>query len=92
MYHNIYVTVQLELLGGRVVKNPHASIGDARELGSISGSGKSLEKKMATTPSFSGKFLAQRSLEGCSPRGCKDSDTTKHARTGFIAKIGQQLL
>lgn len=76
-------TAQLEL-GGIVVKNPHASTGDARELGSISGSGKSLEKKIATTPSFSGKFLAQRSLEACSP-GCKDSDTIyMHAQASLL--------
>ena len=29
-----------------MVKNPRVSTGDARDLGSISGSGKSLEKKM----------------------------------------------
>ena len=76
-----------------MVKNPRASTGDAGELGSISGSGKSLEKKMATTPSFfSGKCHTQRSLEGCSPKGCKESDMTEHAHTGFIARIGQQLL
>ena len=42
-----------------------------------------LEKEMAPTPVFlPGKFHAQRSLAGCSPQGCKESDTievTEHA-------------
>ena len=37
-----------------------------------------LEKGMAITPVFSpGESHGQRSLEGCSPWGCKQLDTTK---------------
>ena len=37
-----------------------------------------LEKGMATIPVFlPGEFHGQRSLVGYSPRGCKESDTTK---------------
>ena len=37
-----------------------------------------LEKGMATTPVFlPGKFHGEKSLVGCSPWGCKESDTTQ---------------
>ena len=37
-----------------------------------------LEKEMATHSStLAGKFHGRRSLVGCSPWGCKDSDTTE---------------
>ena len=38
--------------GGSVVKNPPAKAGDARDLGSISGLGRSLERGMATHSSI----------------------------------------
>ena len=61
-----------------VVKNLLANAGDAGDMGSIpelGGNGK-------PTPVFwPGKSHAQRSLEGCSPWGRKESDTTEHAHT-----------
>ena len=38
--------------GGSVVKNPPAKAGDARDLGSISGLGRSLKRGMATHSSI----------------------------------------
>ena len=38
--------------GGLVVKNPSANAGDARDVGSIPGLGRFLEKEMATCPSI----------------------------------------
>jgi len=39
-------------------------------------------KEWLPTPVFlPGEFHGQRSLEGYSPWGCKESDTTKHAHT-----------
>ena len=38
----------------------------------------SLEKKATHSRISSGKFHGQRSLEGYSPRGHKESDTTEH--------------
>ena len=39
-------------------------------------------RKWQPTPVFlPGKFHGQRSLAGCSPWGCKVSDTTEHTRT-----------
>ena len=59
--------------GGSVVKNLPASAGDARDLGLIPGSGRSLgERKWQPTPIFlSGKSHRQRSLAGYSPWGHK---------------------
>ena len=60
--------------GGSVVKNPPAN---AKDTGSISGSERSLEKKMATWEVFlPGKSHGQRSLTGQGPRDHKKSDTT----------------
>lgn len=36
-----------------------------------------LEKKMVNHSIISGKFLYRGAWSGCSPRGCKDSDTTE---------------
>ena len=54
--------------------------GDTGDAGSIPGSGKiSWSKEWQPTPVFlPGKFHGQRSLVGCSPKGCKESDTTGH--------------
>ena len=42
-------------------------------------------RKWQPTPVFlPGKFHGQKSLVGCSPRGCKESDTTEH--TGMQVK------
>ena len=55
-----------------VVKNLPASAGDIRDVGSIPGLGRSLEKEMAPLPVFwPGKSHGQRSLVGYCPRGCK---------------------
>ena len=65
---------------GAVVKNPPVNAGDGRDASLISGSGISPEQEVAThsTPGFlPGKFHGQRSLAGYSPRGHKESDTTK---------------
>ena len=48
------------------------------DLGSIPGSGRSLEKEMQPTPIFMpGKSYGPRSLVGSSPGGHKESDTTE---------------
>ena len=40
-----------------------------------------LEKEWLPTPVFlPGEFQGQKSLVGCSPWGCQESDTTEHAR------------
>ena len=62
-----------------MVKNPPANAGDIRDVGSIPGSGRSpgeangkrLQYSCLENPS------GQRSLAGCSPWGCKESDTTE---------------
>ena len=67
-------------LGGSVVKNPPANAGDTRDRDSIPGSGKiPWRRKWQPNPVFvPGKSHRQRSLEGYSPCGCKESDTTEH--------------
>ena len=43
-----------------------------------------LEEEMATHSSIlAGESHGQRSLVGCSPWGCKESDTTEHVRDGW---------
>ena len=62
-------------LGGTVVKNPLASVGDTGDASSIP---KILRRKWQPTPVFlPGKSHGQRSLVDHSPRGCKESDTTE---------------
>ena len=65
--------------GGAVVKNPPVSAGDARDTGSIPGSGKiPWSRKWQPTPVlFPGKFHGQRSLVGYSPWGHKELYTTE---------------
>ena len=62
--------------GGSVVKNSSANAGDA---GSIPGSGWSPEGRNGNPFQYSclENPNGQRSLPGCSPRGCKESDTTE---------------
>ena len=70
--------------GGSVVKNSPANAGDARDMGSISGSGRSItwrRKWQATPVCLSGKSHGQRSLGGYSPRGRKESDMTEATST-----------
>ena len=67
-YHNLFIC--LGFPGGSDSK---ASACNAGDQGSIPGSGRSLEKEMATHSSTHG----WKSLVGYSPWGCKESDTTK---------------
>ena len=49
--HKAYKSVTIDTMGfpgGSAVKNPPASAGDARDVSSISGSGRSLGEEMAT--------------------------------------------
>ena len=66
-----------------MVKNLPADAGDAGDVGLISGSGRSPgARKLHPTPIFlPGKFHGQRSLEGFSPWGCKESHMTEHTLT-----------
>ena len=58
-----------------MVKNPLANEGD---MSSIPGSGRFpwRRKRLATPVFLPGKSHGQRSLEGYSPWGCKESDST----------------
>ena len=57
-----------------MVRNLPANAGDIKDSGSIPGSGRS--RKWQPTPVIlPGEFHGQRSLEGYSPQGCKESDT-----------------
>ena len=60
-----------------MVKNPRASAGDVRNMGSNLGSILLL-----------GKLHGQRSLAGCSPRGLKELDTPAHAHMLTLYKPG----
>ena len=62
-----------------MVKNPPASAGVAGDSGSIPGSGRSpWRRPQQPTPGFlPGESHGQRSLEGYSPWGGKESDTTE---------------
>jgi len=63
--------------GGTVVKKLPANSGDT---GSIPGSGRSPEGGNGNPLSvfLPGKSHGQGILAGCSPWGCKESDTTEH--------------
>ena len=63
-----------------MVKNPPANAGDSGNSGLIPGSGKSPGAGHGNPLQYS-EFHAQRSLEGYSPRGRKESDTTDHVYT-----------
>ena len=61
-----------------VVKNPPANAGDLRDVSLIPGSGRSARGGMATQSSIlAGEVHGQRSLEGHSPWGHKESDKTE---------------
>ena len=63
--------------GDSAVKNPPASAGDAGDMSSIPGSGRFPGGSMATHSSISPrKSHGQRSLEECSPWGCRESYTS----------------
>ena len=71
-----YLTIYIPAFPGMaVVKNLPANAGDR---GLIPGSGRSPEEDMATHSSILvWRFLWTRSLMGCSPWGCKESDKTE---------------
>ena len=62
-----------------VLKNPPANVGNARDVGSIPGSGRSPGGGPGTPPQYSCLETphGQRSLVGCSPWGGKELDTTE---------------
>ena len=61
-----------------MVKKPPANAGDARDTGSTLGQEDPLGKEMQPTPVFlPGEFHGQRSLAGCSPWHCNESDVTE---------------
>ena len=62
-----------------VVKNPPANAVDARDLGSITGLGRSPE--VGNSNPLARKTPWTRSVEGYSPWGWKESDTTDHTNT-----------
>ena len=79
-----------------VVKNPLASAGDRRDVGSVPGSGRSPGGGNGqTTPVFlPRKSHGERSLVGHSPWGRKESDpagATEHSRPSQEANPGSQL-
>ena len=64
---------------GIVVKNPPVNAGDIRDVFDPWVRKIPWRKKWQSTPVFvPGKFHGQRILEGYSPWGCKESDTTEH--------------
>ena len=67
--------------GGTVVKKLPNSAGDTGGVGSIPELGRfPWRMKWQPTPVFLPEdFHAQQSLEGYSPYGCKEADTTEHA-------------
>ena len=75
-----------------ILKNPPANVGDIRDTGSIPGLGRFPSRKARQhTPVFlPGEFHGQRNLEGSSPWGCTESDTTEatyHTSLLFTATL-----
>ena len=63
--------------GGSVIKNPPANAGDARDRGSIPGSGRSHREGNGNPLQYSClESHGQRSLASYSPQGHKGLDTT----------------
>ena len=61
-----------------MVKNLPANAGDTKEVGSIPGLGRSPIVGDGYPVFLPGKFHGQRSLVGCSPWGCKESDMIEY--------------
>ena len=85
-------TYQLRILWVLRSKEPSCNAGDAGNLGSIPGSGRSPGGGHGKpTPAFlPGESQGQRSLAGYSPWGHKESDTTEateHTRTAYIIRF-----
>ena len=75
-------TYDLGFPGNSVVKNLPANERDTIDMVQSLDQEDSLEEEMATHSVFlSEKFHGQKSLVGYSPRGHKESDTTKQLRT-----------
>ena len=71
-----------------MVKNPPANAGDARDAGSIPGSGGPSREGWQLTPVFlPGEFHRQRSLVGYSPWDCKELDMTEQLHFHFNARL-----
>ena len=67
--------------GGSVVKNPPASVGNARGSDLILGLGRSPGVRNGNPLQLSGESHGQRILAGCSPWGHKDSVKTENTHT-----------
>ena len=68
-----------------MVKNPPASAGDKRDMGSILGPEDPWRRAWQPSPVFlPGQFHGQRSLAGYSPWGRKESDTAGHTHIFHI--------
>ena len=64
--------------GGASDKEPSANVGDIRDVGLILGLEIPWRRSQQPTPVFlPGEFHGQRSLEGYSPKGLKESDMTE---------------
>ena len=77
---DLYVLSLIGFPSGSEGEESACNAGDTGDSGSIPGSGKiSWSKEWQPTSVFlPGKFHGQRSLEGYSPKGCKESDTAEH--------------
>ena len=64
-----------------MVKNPPANTRDAGDEGLIPGLGRSPGGGNGNPVLLPGKSHGQRSLAGCSPWGCKESDMTEQLST-----------
>ena len=69
--------------GSSMVKNPPANAGDAGDMGSIPGSGRSHGEGNGNPLQYSclENLHGQKSLAGYSPCGYKESDMTEHTHT-----------
>ena len=73
-----------------MVKTPPTNARDTEDAGSIPGSGRTPGGGNGNPLQFlPGKSHGQRSLVGCSPSGCKELDTTKHACTARCLEFFQ---
>ena len=72
----------MDFPGGRVVKNSPANARDARDMGSIFGSGNPLEQEMTTYSSIlAWKIPWTKEPGGLQSTGHQEPDTTEHAHT-----------
>ena len=78
----------LSFPGGASGNEPACQCRRHRDAGSIPGWGRSPGGEYGNPLQYSClENLGQRSLPGCSPRGCKESDTSQHAYTHIILFI-----